>query len=337
MRSLQKSPKNQDGDLLAEQPERFELACSIGCTIIYCAQHEEQMNHLVEAWHRNSPELADLLERVPRAMSSLPKRTRVQASCLLCFTAEGGCVDEHQFVNAIPMYETLQRFTASRDQSAVRSWMNDSWETRWHLFDCSSLTAITRALGLPHQSPNTIMAILSGISIPQIEADDMEQSNGSMTRFLASLDLDNVCDLRHGVDVTLVKNGCVHPEYAGSNAVIRLPEIMQAFGAGYTIGIRGVHARSLAVSKLCAALQRDLQQYANANIYCTFLPVDGNYRYVGLIALDILHWTGTPSDQQGFNLHVDDHCGKSSSDLMVALTPVLTSYSVMLYQCSWCK
>lgn len=279
MRSLQKSSDSRDRDLEAER-DRFELACSIGCMVIRCAQHEAQTNELVGAWRRNCPELANLLKGYPRAMPLLPKRTRVQASYLLCFAAGDVLGAEYQVelsAGAIPTYKTLQQFTASRDQAAVRSWMNKSWETRWHLFDCSSSTGITRALGLPHQSPNTVMVILNGISIPQIEAADMdEQSNGSMASFLASLDLESVCDLRHGVDVTLVQNGCVHPEYAGSNAVIRLPEIMQAFDAGYTIGIRGVQARSLAVSKLCAALQRDLQQYANANIYCTCVPVDGN-------------------------------------------------------------
>lgn len=271
VRSLQKSSQHED-----ELQERFEFACSIGYKIIRCVRLGVQMSRLLGVWRCNSSELTDLLKRYSCAVPSLPKRTRVQASYLLCFAAEAVCDDIHQagfLASSIRTYDTLQRFTASRDQSAVRSWMTDSWESRWRLFDCSRATAITQVLGLPHQSLNAVMDILEGLSIPQIEAD-MDRSDMTTVRFLASLDLDSICDVRHGVDVTLVKNGNVHPEYAESDAVIRLPELLQAFSAGYTIGIRGVQARSLSVSKLCAALQRDLQQYANANIYCMDLLID---------------------------------------------------------------
>ncbi|RLN84617.1 hypothetical protein BBJ28_00021285 [Nothophytophthora sp. Chile5] len=67
----------------------------------------------------------------------------------------------------------------------------------------------------------------------------------------------------------------IHPVWGGGGCKtesIACEEVMAAFEDGYTIGIRSAQARSLAIAQFCSALQRDLQQHVNANIYCACLP-----------------------------------------------------------------
>lgn len=121
-----------------------------------------------------------------------------------------------------------------------------------------------------------VTRILRGFSIPQVNADSIDPSF-DLRAFLFSLDLEQLAGLRHKVDVTLVKDGCLHPKWE-LNDTVEFEDIMDAFRSKYTIGIRGVHARSLVIADVCDALQQELKQHVNANIYCKFTALRDAYK-----------------------------------------------------------
>lgn len=110
-----------------------------------------------------------------------------------------------------------------------------------------------------------VEAMLRGFSIPQVDADSVRSLD--LTSFLLAVDLDDMFGLRHGVDVTLVRDGALHPKLATGD-VLLFDDIRSAFENKYTIGIRGVHARSHRIAAVCRALQVEMAQHVNANIYC---------------------------------------------------------------------
>ncbi|TYZ58461.1 hypothetical protein PybrP1_007979 [[Pythium] brassicae (nom. inval.)] len=161
----------------------------------------------------------------------------------------------------------------------VDEWKQCKWERDWHLV--ASPTFCRRAFGSPSDCVDMVEAILRGFSIPQVDADAARSLD--LAAFLLAVDLDSTLGLRHEVDVSFVRDGVLHPTWTASD-VLAVEDIVDAFKNKYTVGIRGVHARSHRIAAVCSALQRELMQHVNANIY----------------------WT--PPGEQGFALHIDDHC-----------------------------
>lgn len=195
-------------------------------------------------------------------------------------------------------------------------WRQHNWEQRWQLSSSSSFRLETFSSSGACEEI-MVKRILHGFSIPQADAD-ATSAPLDLQSFLLSLDLNELLGLRHKVDVTLVRDGVTHPDWKLSD-VLQFEDIMDAFRNKYTIGIRGVHARSHMIASVCNALQNDLKQHVNANIYCESCCLsreldvvrlaDSNVVWLGCCVFRVS--TGTPPGEQGFNLHIDDHCGTS--------------------------
>lgn len=151
----------------------------------------------------------------------------------------------------------------------VEEWKQSKWEREPHVF--ASPTFSHRAFGRPSECEAMVTAILRGFSIPQVDADSFHSLD--LAAFLLAVDLDTAFGLRHGVDVSFVRDGELHPKYGAAADVLAVEDIMDAFTNKFTVGIRGVHARFHRIAAVCSALQRELLQHVNANIYCAYTRV----------------------------------------------------------------
>ena len=151
------------------------------------------------------------------------------------------------------------------------------WETQWtvkrkiaekFLFDTEAtlIAEMHRILQGFSISPDSLLAMTTA------SATGVDSEMNQQAAFLVGFDPVASRGLRHAVDVTLVKRGDVFPTIASS--LLTLDEIKAAFNNGFTVGIRGVHARNMRVSTLCAQLQQRLGQHVNANVYCESIASD---------------------------------------------------------------
>ncbi|RLN21453.1 hypothetical protein BBJ28_00025645, partial [Nothophytophthora sp. Chile5] len=151
----------------------------------------------------------------------------------------------------------------------INDWIGSAWERQWQIYSDSE--AARAILGDTDAWIDEVERMLHGISIPQTDSLSVNAKVLGAAAFLLALNAEDIVGVRHGVDVTLVNHGGIHPVWSGGDGKtesIACEEVMAAFEDGYTIGIRSAQARSLAIAQFCSALQRDLQQHVNANIYC---------------------------------------------------------------------
>jgi hypothetical protein len=176
--------------------------------------------------------------------------------------------------------KALQYLLGNND---ICQWKSTVWEKKWQVYTFSD--ELKAFVPQCEQARAWISSILNGFTISQ-DPSHFENT----IEFLSAFDMENWLGLRVGVDVFLVKNGSKHDIWHDSLVKpakkISSQEAIDVFQQGYTLGIRGVQARCLRIHQLCRHLEAELGQYVNANIYYT------------------------PAHEQGFEWHIDDHCGK---------------------------
>ncbi|KAF1329852.1 putative Nucleolar protein, partial [Globisporangium splendens] len=276
--------ESQD-DAIARQ-ERLLTACEIIYALGSLAATESEVGVLLNALRARLDQASKWRDYLSELLSAIESLTQSQ-QLAVCFV---------RFLTSVAAHPTTAKATSSRTprstclgnligHDVLDQWKTGSWESKWQVHDNPAW--VMRTFGSSMDCEDMVLKILKGFSIPQTSAD-VTNSTFSAESFLLSLDADVFMGLRHQVDVTLVKNGQLHFKWKANDRVT-FDDITDAFRNKYTIGIRGVHARSRVIAAVCDVLQQELLQHVNANIY----------------------WT--PPGQQGFNLHVDDHCGKALS------------------------
>lgn len=241
---------------VAEQSSAALTACEVLFALGRLAQSESEINCMFGAW-QSCPRLCG---KLPASLATLQETTRDQrlAICYVRFI-DRALLDTNEIFKK-PSRPMLSELVGDD----ILRWRQHSWERKCQLI--SSSNCGLEAFGSENACEAMVKRILQGFSIPQVDAD-AAGAPLELPSFLVSLNLNELLGLRHRVDVTLVRGGVMHPEWE-LNDVLQIEDLMNALRNKYTIGIRGVHARSQLIAHVCNALQNELKQHVNANIYC---------------------------------------------------------------------
>lgn len=248
---------SNDPQDMAEQSSAALSACEVAFVVARLTQSESEINCMLQAWE-SSIKLAGSILQPLKTLQEVTSDQRL-AICYVRFI-DSALSDTKETIKQ-PSRPILSDFVGDD----ISLWREHNWEQKWQLI--SSVSFRLKTFGSENACEAMVKRILQGFSIPQVDADAVE-SPLNLPSFLLSLDLSDLLGLRHKVDVTLVRDGVTHPDWK-LNDVLRFEDIMDAFRSHkYTIGIRGVHARSHLIANICNILQNELKQHVNANIYC---------------------------------------------------------------------